>query len=141
MGFEVLCNENDIAQGTMKAFEINGEQIILFHLSDGFFATQSKCTHLFYPLEKGAIIDDCKIQCKLHRAEFDIKTGKAEKWANFPPGIQALNFIRGEKDLKTFAINVSDGKVLIDIDKPFTTNNEANNQTISESKTTDDEPA
>ena len=40
MGFEYLCQENDIAQGTMKAFDINGEKIILFHLEEGFFATQ-----------------------------------------------------------------------------------------------------
>jgi len=115
MSFEFLCNENDLALGTMKAFETGGERIILFHIADGFFATQSKCTHLFMPLEKGEIIDDCRIQCKLHRAEFDIKTGEAEVWANFPPGIQALNFIRGEKALQTYAIQILDGKISIDI--------------------------
>jgi len=137
MGFQILCKESEIALGTMKAFEIEGEKIILFHISDGFFATQSKCTHLFAPLEKGTIIDDCKIQCKLHRAEFDIKTGKAETWANFPPGIQALNFIRGEKDLQTFAVQVSDGNILIDVNNTAT----AQNEKRSESKATDNEPA
>ena len=68
MGFEILCSESEVTQGTMKAFEIQNEKIILFHLSDGFFATQSKCTQLVFPLEKGSIIDDCKIQCKRHRA-------------------------------------------------------------------------
>jgi len=135
MGFQVLCKDSEIALGAMKAFEIEGEKIILFHINDGFFATQSKCTHLFAPLEKGTIIDDCKIQCKLHRAEFDIKTGKAEKWANFPPGIQALNFIRGEKDLQTFAIQVSDGNILVDLNSTDITQNKQN----SESKVTDDE--
>ena len=137
MGFEVLCKESEIALGTMKAFEVTGEKIILFHLNDGFYATQSKCTHLFAPLEKGTIIDDCRIQCKFHRAEFDIKTGKAEKWANFPPGIQALNFIRGEKDLKIYAIQVSDGNILIDLNNTASTINKNN----SESKLTDNEPA
>lgn len=137
MGFEILCKESDIALGTMKAFKIAGEKIILFHINDGFFATQSKCTHLFAPLEKGTIIDDCKIQCKLHRAEFDIKTGKAEKWANFPPGIQALNFIRGEKDLQTFAVQVSDGNILVNLDSATATQNKK----TSKSKSTDNEPA
>jgi len=137
MGFEILCKESEVALGTMKAFEISGEKIILFHISDGFFATQSKCTHLFAPLEKGTIIDDCKIQCKLHRAEFDIKTGRAEKWANFPPGIQALNFIRGEKDLQTFPVQILDGNVLINIDTSINIQSEKN----SDAKSTDNEPA
>lgn len=137
MGFEILCKESEVALGTMKAFEISGEKIILFHISDGFFATQSKCTHLFAPLEKGTIIDDCKIQCKLHRAEFDIKTGRAQKWANFPPGIQALNFIRGEKDLQTFPVQILDGNVLINIDTSINIQSEKN----SDAKSTDNEPA
>jgi len=135
MGYEVLCKQSEIALGTMKAFEIAGEKIILFHLSDGFYATQSKCTHLFAPLEKGTIVDDCKIQCKLHHAEFDIKTGKAEKWANFPPGIQALNFIRGEKDLRTYTIKVVDENILIDLNNAVTTS-----EITSTSKSTDNEP-
>lgn len=120
MGFEFLCDENNVAIGTMKAFETSGEKIILFHINDGFFATQAKCTHLFLPLEKGAIIDDCRIQCKFHHAEFNIKTGEPEAWASYPPGIQALNFIRGEKSLKTYAVNIMGGKVLIDISQDAT---------------------
>ena len=140
MGFEFLCQENDVATGTMKGFEINGEKVILFHLNDGFFATQAKCTHLFMPLEKGAIIEDCRIQCKFHRAEFDIKTGQPEKWANFPPGIQALNFIRHEKALQTYAIQVSEGKVSIDISQDASASANNTKQQTSDTKHTEDEP-
>lgn len=115
MGFEYLCESNSLPKGEMKAFEINKEKVLLFHISDGFFATQAKCPHLFAPLEKGSIIDDCRIQCKFHRAEFDIKTGKIEEWANFPPGIQALNFIRNEKDLQTFDVKLEDDKVYVNL--------------------------
>ena len=100
----------------MKAFEVNKEKVLLFHLPEGFFATQAKCPHLSAPLGKGSIIDNCRIQCKFHRAEFDIKTGKAETWANFPPGIQALNFIRGQKDLKVYNTSVEENKIYISFD-------------------------
>jgi 3-phenylpropionate/trans-cinnamate dioxygenase ferredoxin subunit len=42
----------------------------------------------------------------LHRARFDIRTGEVIDWANFPPGIQLLNVVRGEKALKTYTISV-----------------------------------
>lgn len=135
MGFEFLCHENDVELGTMKAFETGGEKVILFHITDGFFATQAKCTHLFLPLEKGAIIDDCRIQCKFHHAEFDIKTGEPEAWASYPPGIQALNFMRGEKALKTYAIQSTDGDVLIDISQ------DASQSSKDKTNTDEKEPA
>lgn len=109
------ANDGDLAVGAKTVVESNGSKYIVFKMEDGVYATQSKCPHLGAPLEKGKIVEGGKIQCKFHRAEFDIKTGKACKWANFPPGIQALNFIRGQKDLETYDCVVEDGKIYVNI--------------------------
>lgn len=98
----------------MKAYEVGAEKILLVHVEDGVYAVQAKCPHLFMPLEKGKIIDDRRIQCKFHRAEFDIKSGEACVWANFPPGIQALNLVRGQKDLKTYEVKLEHGQVYVE---------------------------
>ena len=116
MGFRYLTEEGSLSVGEMKRFNVDGTHVLLVHLEDGLYATQGKCPHMLLPLEKGEIKDGCKIQCKFHRACFDIKTGKALEWANFPPGIQALNFIRGEKDLVTYPIKVEDGRVYVELD-------------------------
>lgn len=115
MAFQPLCSEEEIPLNEKKTVKINGEKILIFHLEDGFFATQNKCTHLVAPLGKGKIIDGDKIQCPFHRARFDIRTGEVIDWANFPPGIQLLNVIRGKKALKTYKVSVDAGKVMIDI--------------------------
>lgn len=115
MEYKFICPENTLEQGEKKAFEIEGQKVLLIQTANGLFATQAKCPHLGAPLEKGDMIDDDTLQCKFHRAEFNIKTGKAEQWACFPPGIQALNFFRGEKDLVTYELKTEDGKVLINI--------------------------
>lgn len=109
----VACKDSELQIGEKTLIESNGKKIIVFRLADGVYATQSKCPHLGAPLEKGKIVDGDKIQCKFHRAEFEIKTGKACKWANFPPGIQALNFIRGQKDLETFDCSIEDGNIYV----------------------------
>ena len=108
-----VANETDFQPNTLKAVEADGEKFVLYRLEDGFFATQAKCPHLGAPLAKGKIVDGERIQCKFHRAEFNVRDGKACKWANFPPGIQALNFIRGEKDLATYPCKVKEGKVYL----------------------------
>jgi 3-phenylpropionate/trans-cinnamate dioxygenase ferredoxin component len=111
-----LCRTDALAAGQMKTFSAGGQKILLFHLQDGYYATQASCTHMLAPLGKGKVLDGCKVQCPLHRARFDIKTGEVVDWANFPPGIQVLNFVRGEKALKTYKVSVKAGEVRVALD-------------------------
>lgn len=108
-----VCAEAEMAVGTIREFEVAGENVLVYRLEDGFYATQPRCTHLFMPLKKGKIVDGCKVQCPFHRAQFDIRTGEVACWANFPPGVQLLNVLRSEKALKTYPVNVVDGMVYV----------------------------
>jgi 3-phenylpropionate/trans-cinnamate dioxygenase ferredoxin subunit len=110
-----VCRTDEIAKGHMKAFTVAGEKIVVYHLQDGFYATQASCTHVFAPLAKGKILDGCKVQCPFHRARFDIRTGEVIDWANFPPGIQVFNIVRSEKALKTYKVSVRDGEVRVGV--------------------------
>ena len=113
MATHTVCDADDLPVNKMKAFRIDGQGIVVYHLKDGFFATQSTCTHMFAPLSRGKILDDCKVQCPLHRARFDIRSGKVIDWANFPPGVQLLDAVRGRKPLKTFPVTVVKGEVRV----------------------------
>jgi len=110
-----VCRSDELAIGQMKAFAVGGHRLVLYHLTDGFFATQANCTHVFAPLARGKIISDSTVQCPFHRARFDIRTGQVTDWANFPPGIQLLNIVRREKALQTFEVHVTDGNVQVNI--------------------------
>jgi 3-phenylpropionate/trans-cinnamate dioxygenase ferredoxin subunit len=111
----VVCRTDEVRKGEMKAFSVAGERIVVYHLKDGYYATQANCTHMFAPLARGSIIDGCKVQCPFHRARFDVRTGEVIDWANFPPGVQLLNAVRSEKALKTFPVTVINGNVRVKI--------------------------
>ncbi|MFQ5588931.1 MAG: Rieske (2Fe-2S) protein [Nitrospiria bacterium] len=115
MALHPVCSKEEIPVNEKKAVKVNGEKVLVFHLEDGFYATQNRCTHLVAPLGKGKIVDGDKIQCPFHRARFDIRTGAVVDWANFPPGIQLLNVIRGEKSLKTYKVTVDAGKLMLEM--------------------------
>jgi len=108
-----VCDVHDLPLGQMRAFRAGDTRVVVYHLKDGFYATQAQCTHTFGPLARGKIVDGCEVQCPLHRARFDIATGKVVEWANFPPGIQLLNVVRGEKKLQTYPVKIKDGKVMV----------------------------
>lgn len=115
MASHFLCEEKDLPLGKKKLFKVGGESVLLFHLKKGFFATQTHCPHAFWPLEGGKILKGKQIRCSFHRAVFDIETGDVEQWANFPPGIQLLNVVRGKKKLKTFKVRRRQGKIYIEL--------------------------
>lgn len=109
-----VCNEGDIPVGGMKACKVGGGMVVVFHLDDGFYATQNDCTHLFASLHKGRIVEGHQIECPHHRTRFDIRTGEVVCWANHPPGVQLLNFLRAKKALKTYPVAVDAGQVFVE---------------------------
>jgi 3-phenylpropionate/trans-cinnamate dioxygenase ferredoxin subunit len=104
-----------IADNSCKLYEFSGEKYLVYKLSDGYFATSAKCTHLFKSLEKGIIVSDKAVRCPLHRAEFDIRTGEVDQWACFPPGVQLLNAVRPEKALSCYSILQQDGQYFLQV--------------------------
>ena len=115
MALEKVCQVDELAVGEKKVFSLSERFIVLYHLEDGFYATQRLCTHTFAPLDRGRIVSGDQIQCPLHHSRFDIRTGTVKRWANFPPGIQLLNAIRGESPLQTYPTVIRDGIVYVDI--------------------------
>ena len=115
MSKHLVCKESELQTGKAFPCSVQNENILVFKLEDGYYATQSNCTHLFLPLKKGKILDNCTLQCPFHRAEFDIKTGEVVKWANFPPGIQLVNTLRKEKALKTYKVSAENGEVFVEL--------------------------
>jgi len=115
MAKHTVCKVDELPVGRMTAFKAEGRSVVVYHLKDGFFATQANCTHVFAPLARGKIVDGCRIQCPFHRAQFDIRSGEVVEWANFPPGVQLLNVVRGEKALKTYPVSVVKGEVRIEM--------------------------
>lgn len=108
-----VCQVNDIPVGSNAQFNVNGEEVLVFHTEEGFFATQPRCTHLFASLKKGKM-DGCTVRCPLHHACFDVRTGEVVKWANFPPGVQLLNVIRSEKALRTWPVALEGERVMVE---------------------------
>jgi nitrite reductase/ring-hydroxylating ferredoxin subunit len=72
-----VCATADVAAGAMVAVEIGDLQIAIFHAGGEFFATDNVCSHEYALLTDG-LLEDHMVECPLHGACFDVKTGKAQ---------------------------------------------------------------
>ena len=67
----------DVAEGQVLGVRVGGREIALYHLKGGDIrATDNICTHEYAKLTDGWLEDGC-IECPLHAARFDVRTGKA----------------------------------------------------------------
>ena len=64
-------------RGAVKGVRVGEREIALYHLPGGEYrATDNICTHEYAQLSDGWLEDGC-IECPLHAARFDVRSGKA----------------------------------------------------------------
>lgn len=73
-----------VAPGQTTLVRVEDEDVAIFNVGGEFFATQARCTHASGPLYEG-ILDGEVIQCPIHGARFNVKTGEVLQGpARFP---------------------------------------------------------
>jgi 3-phenylpropionate/trans-cinnamate dioxygenase ferredoxin subunit len=81
--------------------EKNGESICVARVGDQVFAVNDVCSHSDASLSEGDITD-FKIECWLHGAEFDLRTGEALT----PPAVAPI---------KTYSVTVDGDSVTVEM--------------------------
>jgi nitrite reductase/ring-hydroxylating ferredoxin subunit len=74
--FRDIAGVNEILPGGMKAYEVDGKEIVLCNDGGKFYAFERKCGHMGAPLEMGNA-NGFVVTCPLHAVQFDVQTGKA----------------------------------------------------------------
>lgn len=65
----------DIPLGQVRVFSVDGVDLAVAHVADGFYAIDDVCTHDGGPLGEGELFGDL-VECPRHGARFDVKTGR-----------------------------------------------------------------
>lgn len=69
-------NIADLAPGKPKRIDVDGSPVCVARIGDEVFAISDTCSHSDASLSEGDITD-FRIECWLHGAEFDLRTGEA----------------------------------------------------------------
>jgi 3-phenylpropionate/trans-cinnamate dioxygenase ferredoxin subunit len=100
-GFERVALLGDLPEGTPVAVELStGEGLCLVRVKGEVYAFQDRCSHADFPLSDGEMVDDHAIECSLHGAQFDVRTGEAIE----APAAESLSL---------YEVMLKDGDVLV----------------------------
>jgi 3-phenylpropionate/trans-cinnamate dioxygenase ferredoxin subunit len=72
-----VAAENALAVGEHLVVDVEGVDVVIFKLEDGFYALEDVCTHDGAEIGSGTIVGD-EIVCPRHGARFCIKTGEVK---------------------------------------------------------------
>ena len=101
-GWVRAASRADLAEGEPLGVEVAGRSIALYDIDGNLCATDNICTHAYARLSDGWL--DCEvIECPLHAARFDVRTGKVLD----PPATD---------DLKTYPVRVVDDEIQVKLD-------------------------
>jgi nitrite reductase/ring-hydroxylating ferredoxin subunit len=88
-----VAGRGDLAPGEVIGVEADGHSIAVYNCDGTLYATDNVCTHAYARLSDGWL-DGETIECPLHAARFDVRTGKVLD----PPATV---------DLKTYPVRLS----------------------------------
>lgn len=89
-----------LAAGKPQKITVGAKEVCVVRVADEVFAVADICTHSDASLAEGEVNGE-KIECWLHGAEFDLRTGAALT----PPATEALETFEVSRDGDTVTIS------------------------------------
>ena len=98
-----ICDVTNIIPGQVNLFQLENKEIAFCQMNDKYYAFDNECTHQFGSLSDGWL-EEYKIECPLHGAQFDIRNGKAL-------------CLPAVEDIETYEVVINGNEVFIKTDK------------------------
>lgn len=101
MNWEKVCSTSQVRADFPYGAKVGGKEIGIYLVEGEYFAIEDVCPHAYALLSQG-FVEDGKVECPLHEAVFDIRSGRCLREP-------------GGRNLSVYPLRVSDGEIEIDM--------------------------
>jgi 3-phenylpropionate/trans-cinnamate dioxygenase ferredoxin subunit len=113
-----LISAAEVPLGTMKAVEMDGHELLVAHVGDGFRVADARCPHLGGHLDQG-VLEGSVVTCPRHHSQFDLTDGHVVRWTDWKGAALTLaELARHPRPLRVYEVEVVEGVVLVGAEKP-----------------------
>ena len=103
MSWKAVCSIDDASEHGIKCYEVDGVELLVANVGDGFRAYPPVCPHMEEYLEDSGVCSNGVLTCTKHLWQWDMKTGEARGPA--------------EKPLLMYDVKQEKGQVMVYLDK------------------------
>jgi 3-phenylpropionate/trans-cinnamate dioxygenase ferredoxin component len=116
--FIELVSTESFDDGEMRQVALDGHELLVAKVGDRFFVADARCPHLHGHLAKGTL-EGTIVTCPLHHSQFDLSDGRCVRWTDWSGPVKSMaELARHPRPLRVYAVELSDGKVLVGPEKP-----------------------
>ncbi len=109
-----VSKKDELKDGTMKAVNTAGREILLARIGDKYYAAGNRCPRLGGKLSQGKL-EGTVVTCPLHGSQFDLSDGQVVRWTNWSRLISTVNkLLKPPRPLTIHKVKVEDDKILIE---------------------------
>ena len=110
-----IAKRGDLKNGTMKAFQAGGKDVLLAMIGDRYYAAARYCPHMGGDLSQGFVTGTI-ITCPRHASKFDLTDGRVVRWTDWT-GIKASvsKMFKPPRPLHIYAVKVQGDNILVEI--------------------------
>lgn len=101
MSWIAVCNVSQVQEDFPYSARVKDTEIGIFWVENQYYAMEDICPHAYALLSQG-VVEDGKVECPLHEALFDIRTGKSLREP-------------GGRDLKTYQTRINENQIEISL--------------------------
>lgn len=113
--FIEVAKIDELTEGTMKAINAAGHDILLAKVKGNYYAADNRCPHMGAKLSQGKM-EGTVVTCPKHYSQFDLKDGQVVRWLK-GSGLVAMigRTLKSPRPLTMYQIKVEGDKVWVEI--------------------------
>jgi len=110
-----IANINDLTEGTMKKYQVQGTEILIARIEGKYYAAQNKCPHLGGDLSKGKLEGNI-VTCPRHGSQFNLTDGSVVRWLKGTGLISVIGkTLKSPRKLITYNTKIDGQDIMMEI--------------------------
>jgi 3-phenylpropionate/trans-cinnamate dioxygenase ferredoxin subunit len=110
-----LANISDLAEGTVKKYQVEDKEVLIAKVEGKYYAAQNKCPHFGGDLSKGKL-EGTIVTCPRHGSQFNLTDGSVVRWLKGTGLISSIGkTLKSPQKLSTYQIKVDGQGIIVEI--------------------------
>jgi 3-phenylpropionate/trans-cinnamate dioxygenase ferredoxin component len=110
-----IAGINDVAEGTMKKYQVEDTEILVARSGGKYYAAQNKCPHFGGDLSQGKLEENI-ITCPRHGSQFNLADGSVVRWLKGSGLISSIGkTLKSPQKVSIYNVKIDGQDILVEI--------------------------